>query len=236
LTLIIADPPYNICENDIIKMPYQRRKKDIEWDPYDKNFIEFSLEWIELSISKLKETGSLFIFGGVNYQKENDLLTLIQLLRKDLRFVNLIIWYYPNGFGSNRFFSNRFELIAWFAKSKNYYFNLDAVRLKYDKKTLKEYLKDKRCNPENVKKGKNPTNVWKIGRINANAKERLNHPTQKPEEIIERIILATTEEDNLVVDPFLGSGTTAKVCKDLKRNCIGFEKEANFVEMAKKRV
>jgi len=234
--LIIADPPYNVYENDIIKMPFQRRKKHIEWDQYDKNFIEFSLNWIDLSISKLKETGSLFIFGGVNYRRGNDLLTLIQLLRKELNFVNLIVWHYPNGFGARRFFSNRFELIAWFAKSKKYFFNLDAVRIKYDEKTLNEYLKDKRLNPDNVRKGKSPTNVWKIGRINANAKERLDHPTQKPEEIVERIILSTTKKNDLVVDPFAGSGTTAKVCQDLDRNFIGFEKKADYINMITNRL
>ena len=235
IDLIIADPPYNVYENSIVKMPYQRRKKNVKWDQYNNDFLQFSKKWINLIYPKLKETGSFFIFGGVNYVKGNDLLSLLPILRKQFQFVNLIVWYYPNGFGARRFFSNRFELIAWFTKGKDYFFNLDAVRIKFDQKTLNEYLKDKRLKPENVKKGKNPTNVWKIGRINANAKERLPHPTQKPEKIIKRIILATTEEDDLVLDPFLGSGTTAKVCQDLKRNCIGFEIEHRYIEMAKQR-
>lgn len=236
MDLIIADPPYNVYEDDVIKMPFQQRKKHVEWDQYDKNFIDFSLSWIESSIAKLKETGSLFIFGGVNYKKGNDLLTLIQILREELEFINIIVWHYPNGFGARRFFSNRFELIAWFAKSRKYHFYLDAVRIKYDEDTLQQYLKDKRLNPENVRKGKNPTNVWEIGRINANAKERLEHPTQKPEEIMERIILSTTKEEGLVVDPFVGSGTTAKVCQDLNRNFIGFEKKEQYLKMAQNRL
>ncbi len=234
--LIIADPPYNVYETSVVKMPFQRRKKAIEWDQFDNDFLQFSLNWIDLSIQKLKDTGSLFIFGGVNYQKGNDLLDLIQILRKNLHFVNLIIWHYPNGFGARRFFANRFELIAWFAKTKNYAFDLDPVRIKYDEKTLQTYLKDKRLNPENVMKGKNPTNVWDIGRLNANSKERVKHPTQKPEELIERIILSTTQEGQLVVDPFLGSGTTAKVCKRLKRQCIGYETNAEYIDLIHSRL
>jgi len=236
VNLIIADPPYNVYERAVSKMPYQRRKKDIDWDQYDDDFINYSFKWINLSLKKLKENGSFFIFGGINYLKGNDLLSLLPFLRKRLEFINLIIWNYPNGFGARRFFSNRYELIAWFSKSRNYHFDLDAVRIKFDNDTLQEYLKDKRLNPENVKKGKNPSNVWKINRINANAKERLNHPTQKPEVIIKRIILATTKEGDMVLDPFLGSGTTTKVCQTLNRNCIGFEINPEYVEMSRMRL
>lgn len=235
IDIIIADPPYNVYQNDIVKVPYQRRKKSIDWDSFDDDFINFSLNWIELSMEKLKDNGSFFIFGGVNYQKGNDLLTLISILRKKYHFINMIIWYYRSGFGAQRFFSNRYELIVWFTKSRNYHFDLDAVRIKYDQKTLQTYLKDKRLNPENVKKGKNPTNVWEIERLSANSEERLGHPTQKPEELIKRIILATTKKGDLVLDPFLGSGTTAAVCKKLERDCIGMEINPEYVEMSKMR-
>lgn len=233
--LIISDPPYNVYENSVVKMAYQRRKKNVEWDQFDENFGQFSMEWIDLSIQKLKPQGSLFIFGGVNYGKGNDLIELIPILRKKLHFVNLIVWHYPNGYGSRRFFSNRYELIAWFAKGKKYKFNLDNVRIPYDEQTLKTYLKDKRLRPENVAKGKNPTNVWTINHLNGNQKSRLAHPTQKPEEIIQRIVYATTDENDLVLDPFVGSGTTAKVCQELHRNCIAFELNTEYYQMAMKR-
>jgi len=233
--LIIADPPYNVYENEVVKMTFQRRKKDVTWDQFDANFMEFSMEWLELCTQKLKKTGSLFIFGGVNYMKGNDLLSLLPMLRQKMQFVNMIVWYYHNGYGSRRFFSNRYELIGWFSKSRKYKFNLDAVRIPYDEKTLAEYLKDKRLNPENVMKGKNPTNVWQIGRINGNEKSRTIHPTQKPEEIIERIILSTTDKGDLVVDPFLGSGTTMKVCQNLDRNCIGMEINPEYFPLIEKR-
>ncbi|MHA1265948.1 MAG: DNA-methyltransferase [Candidatus Helarchaeota archaeon] len=235
-SLVIADPPYNVYEKDITKVSFQRRKKFIEFDTFNGKFIDFSEKWINLSIDKVKQSGSLFVFGGVNYIKGADLLELLPILRKKLEFINLIIWYYKNGMDAKRFFSNRFELIAWFAKDRrNYKFYLDRVRIKYNQKTLQTYLKDKRLNPASVMKGKNPTNVWEIPRLNANAKEKLNHPTQKPKQIIERIIKATTDEGDLVVDPFVGSGTTLEVCKELRRDCIGFEIKEEYYQMARKR-
>ena len=105
-------------------------------------------QWIDASFQKLKKTGSLFIFGGVNYAKGNDLLALLPILRQNLHFVNLIVWYYHNGYGSRRFFSNRYELIAWFAKSPKYKFNLDAVRITYDETTLQNILKINDCDPK----------------------------------------------------------------------------------------
>jgi site-specific DNA-methyltransferase (adenine-specific) len=235
IDLAIADPPYNVYENETVKMAFQQRKKNIGWDQFDEHFLEFSITWIDMVIDKLNDNGSLFIFGGVNFLKGNDLISLIPVLRNKLRFVNLIVWYYHNGSSSRRFFSNRYELIAWFAKGEKYKFDLDAVRVKYDEATLKEYLKDKRLHPENVMKGKNPTNVWEVNRINANSGERLDHPTQKPEEIIRRILLAASGEGDWVLDPFAGSGTTLVACQALNRNCLGIELDDAYFEMARAR-
>lgn len=232
IDLIIADPPYNVYDADAVKSPFQRRNKDVTWDRFDTDFLQFSQAWITTAITKLKPTGSLFVFGGVNYTHGHDLLELLPILRKQIKFVNMIVWYYHNGASADRFFANRYELIAWFAKSDAYKFNLDAVRTKYDQRTLRAYLKDKRLNPDNVEKGKNPTNVWEIGRLNGNDTERVDHPTQKPEAIIQRIIEAVTDPHDLVVDPFLGSGTTAKVCANIHRDCIGYEIDDHYYRVA----
>ena len=85
---------------------------------------------------------------------------------------------------------------------------------------MQDALKDKRLNPESVKKGKNPTNVWEIGRLNGNSLERVGHPTQKPLEIIRRFVKALSYPDSIVLDFFAGSGTTGRVCIEEKRNCI----------------
>ncbi len=233
-TLVIADPPYNVYDVSQFThaVPFQRRNIAVDFDKHDADFLAFSQQWIDLLIPALAPDGSLFVFGGVNYKQGSDLLALLPLLRDKLSFINLIVWHYPNGSDSRRFFANRYELIAWFACSRKYVFNLDDVREPYDEETLQTYLKDKRLNPDTVKKGRNPTNVWDVPRVGGNAKERLGHPTQKPEMLIERIIKAGTSPGDLVIDPFGGVGTTPSVCARLGRRCIAIECNPAYYQVA----
>lgn len=219
--LIIADPPYNI---DIA-----------EWDSYD-DYAEWAATWILECYRVLKKTGNLVIFGGFQFDNSGrgDLLELIHYIRHSTKFrlVNVIIWYYKNGISARRFFSNRHEEIIWFSKTTKYTFNLDDIRIKYDAETLKLYKKDKRLNPKNLEKGKNPTNVWEISRLNSNSLERVGHPTQKPEAIIERIVKSMSNEGDLVLDLFAGSGITLKVCDDLNRSSINCDINPITIEYA----
>ena len=146
----------------------------------------------------------------------------------DMMLANLIIWNYPNGMSAQRFFANRHEEIAWFVKTKNYYFNLDAVREPYDDKTKQLYRKDKRLNPESVEKGRNPTNVWRIGRLNANSTERVGHPTQKPRAVIQRLIRALSYPGSTVVDFFGGSGITTRVAIEEGRHSVCCDADKAF--------
>lgn len=207
--LIIADPPYNI---DIA-----------EWDSYD-NYVEWAASWIQECCRILKKTGNLVIFGGFQFDHSGrgDLLELVHYIRHNTKFrlVNVIIWYYKNGIAARRFFSNRHEEIIWFAKTSKYLFNLDDVRIKYDNETLALYKKDKRLDHSKLEMGKNPTNVWEISRLNSNSLERVGHPTQKPQAIIERLVKSMSNENDTVLDIFAGSGITLKVCNKLKRNSI----------------
>ena len=193
-------------------------------DDYE-DYVSWASLWLKEAERVLKRTGSIAIFGGLQYQGEaggGDLLSIISHMRSSstMLLANLIIWNYPNGMSAHRFFANRHEEIAWFAKTKKYFFDLDAVREPYDEKTKAAYLKDKRLNPESVEKGRNPTNVWKIGRLNGNSKERVGHPTQKPKEMIRRLVRSLSYEGSLVVDFFAGSGVTTAVCIEEKRNSI----------------
>jgi site-specific DNA-methyltransferase (adenine-specific) len=90
----------------------------------------------------------------------------------------------------------------------------------FDEATKKMYKKDKRLNPESVDKGKNPTNVWEIGRLNGNSTERVGHPTQKPAELIRRFVKALSFEGSIVLDFFAGSGTTGRVCIEERRHSL----------------
>lgn len=222
--LIVCDPPYNILLAD--------------WDDH-ANYIAWAKTWLAEAERVLSPTGSIALFGGLQYQGEagsGDLLSIISHMREHSKMLlaNLIIWNYPNGMSAQRFFANRHEEIAWFAKTKKYYFDLDAVREPYDEATKAAYMKDKRLNPESVEKGRNPTNVWRIGRLNGNSLERVGHPTQKPAAVIERLVRALSYPGSTVLDFFAGSGVTTRVAIQEGRNSVCTDADPVFREyMAK---
>lgn len=223
--LICIDPPYNL--------------ELAGWDTYE-NYIEWAAKWIDEAYRVLSESGNMVIFGGIQFRdvKSGDLIDIVQYVRHHTKFklINTIIWYYKNGMSAHRYFANRHEEIIWLVKSKNYYFDLDSVRVPYSKEQLALALKDKRLNPENTKKGKNPTNVWEIGRLNGNSKERVGHPTQKPVKIIERIVDSLSYPGSVVLDFFAGSGTTGRVCIDRKRNCLMCDSDKTTVDYFNKHI
>lgn len=225
IQLILIDPPYNL---DLA-----------EWDTYD-NYIEWASKWLDESYRVLSKNGSMVIFGGTQFQdvKSGDLIEIIYHCRHNTKFrlVNTVVWYYKNGMSAHRYFANRHEEAIWLTKTDKYYFDLDSVRVPYGEKELQEALRDKRLNPENVKKGKNPTNVWEIGRLNGNSLERVGHPTQKPLEIMRRFVKALSYPDSIVLDFFAGSGTTGRVCIEEKRNCIMCDKDSQSKEFFEKHI
>lgn len=210
IQLIVCDPPYNI--------------QMAGWDSHH-NYIEWASKWLREAERVLAPTGSLAVFGGLQFQGEagtGDLLDIMSHMRSASRMllVNLIVWNYPNGMSAQRFFASRHEEIVWFAKSKRYYFDLDAVREPYDEETKRQYLRDKRLLPESVEKGRNPTNVWRMTRLNGNDAERVGHPTQKPAAIVRRLVRALSYPSSIVLDFFAGSAVTAAVAIEEGRNSI----------------
>jgi site-specific DNA-methyltransferase (adenine-specific) len=210
IQLVICDPPYNI--------------NVAAWDEL-AHYVDWAGQWLREVERVLSPSGNFVLFGGLQYQGEagsGDLLSLMGWMRQHSRMglANLIIWNYPNGMSAQRFFANRHEEIAWFAKTPKYYFDLDAVRTRLDPEKLAIYKRDKRLNPDNLDKGINPTNVWKIPRLNGNSKERVGHPTQKPKELIERIVRALSYPGSTVLDFFAGSGVTARVAIETQRHSI----------------
>jgi len=220
--LILIDPPYNL------DLAY--------WDTFE-NYLDWAKQWLDEIYRVLSETGNCVIFGGFQYQdlKKGDLLEIMHYTRHntELRFTNLVIWYYKNGMSAHRFFANRHEEAIWLSKTKKYFFGLDSVRVPYDEETKKLYKRDKRLNPESVEKGKNPTNVWEIGRLNGNSVERVGHPTQKPLELIRRFVKGLSYPGSLVLDFFAGSGTTGRVCIEESRNSILVDSDPKMLEYFK---
>lgn len=217
--LLILDPPYNL-------------NMDV-WDNFS-NYLDWAKTWLSQIYRVLSDTGNCVIFGGFQFQdlKHGDLLEILHYTRHntDLLLVNLVIWYYKNGMSAHRFFANRHEEAIWLAKSKNYYFDLDAVRIPFDEETKLLYKKDKRLNPASIDKGKNPTNVWEISRLNGNSTERVGHPTQKPLEIVRRFVRGLSYEGSLVLDFFAGSGTTGRICIEEGRHSILVDSDENLIK------
>ncbi len=218
--LIVCDPPYNILMAD--------------WDKH-ADYISWAIEWLLEARRVLADSGNFVIFGGLQYQGEagsGDLLSIIAEVRRRQLYnmVNLIIWNYPNGMGAQRFFANRHEEIVWFTKTTKYFFDLDSVREPFDEETKRLYMKDKRLRAESVEKGRNPTNVWRFGRLNGNGLERVGHPTQKPIAVIDRIIKSMSYKGSVVLDFFAGSAVTSRVAIELDRHSISVDREPIITE------
>jgi site-specific DNA-methyltransferase (adenine-specific) len=219
IQLILIDPPYNL---DLA-----------HWDTF-QNYLEWARQWLDEIYRILSDNGSCVIFGGFQFQdlKKGDLLEIMYYTRHHtpLRFVNLVIWYYKNGMSAHRFFANRHEEAIWLSKTNKYYFDLDSVRIPFDEETKIMYKKDKRLNHESIDKGKNPTNVWEIGRLNGNSVERVGHPTQKPLELIRRFVKGLSYPGSLVLDFFAGSGTTGRICIEENRHSILVDSDPKLSE------
>jgi site-specific DNA-methyltransferase (adenine-specific) len=219
IQLVICDPPYNV--------------NVAAWDDV-ADYVEWAAKWIREVERVLAPSGNFVMFGGLQYQGEagsGDLLSLMSWMRRhsEMLLANLIIWNYPNGISAQRFFANRHEEIAWFGRTSGYHFDLDAVRTKLDPERLKVYKRDRRLNPESLDKGINPTNVWKIPRLNGNAKERVGHPTQKPMELIARLVRALSYPGSTVLDFFAGSGVTGRVAIETGRHSILADIDPQFL-------
>lgn len=210
--LIIADPPYNLGKD------YGNNSDSKDFDDY----LCFSKAWLSEAYRALKPTGSIYVFMGVRY-----ISYLYMILEKELgmHFNTWITWYYTQGTGKTKGFSPRHDDILFFTKGKKYKFNLDADR-----------VPQKFYRARNNMRGANPGDVWEFSHIHYCQDNRLNHPTQKPEGLIERMVLASSDENDLIVDPFSGSGTTLRVCQQLNRNGIGFELNLGYVEMTQYRL
>ncbi|MFW5518213.1 MAG: DNA-methyltransferase [Segatella copri] len=210
--LIIADPPYNVGKD------YGNKSDKQDFDEY----IAFTKEWLTECHRILKKNGTIYIFIGFRY-----ISYLYQILEKDLKmnFVNWISWHYTQGIGKTKGFSPRHDDILMFSKSATYKFNLDEIRV-----PQKFYRK------VNNMRGANPGDVWEVSHIHYCQKNRQEHPTQKPEALVERMVLASSSEGDMVVDPFSGSGTTLRVCQQLNRNAVGIELNPEYVEQTKERL
>lgn len=149
---------------------------------------------------------------------------------------NRIVWSFGHGLNAEKRLSGRYETIMWYTKGKEYLFNLDAIRVP-QKYPGKKYSKGEKAGQYSGNPlGKNPSDVWDIPNVKANHIEKTVHPCQFPIAIPQRLIKALSRQGDIIMDPFLGSGTTAVACVMEKRNFIGCELKKDYVSIAKQRI
>ncbi|WP_226806892.1 DNA-methyltransferase [Candidatus Vallotia cooleyia] len=223
IDLIVADPPYGLGK-DYGNNSDKRSGQD---------FILWTFHWLELVIPKLKKSGSLYIFCTWQYAPE-----IFYFLKRRLTMINEIIWdrRVPSMGGTTRRFTSVHDNVGFFAASRDYYFNLDSVRIPYDPVTKKARSRRIFEGSKWLEHGYNPKDVWSISRLHRQHAERIAHPTQKPLEIIERMVLSSCPPGGLVLDPFMGSGTTAVACVRCQRRFVGYEINPKYCELAHRRL
>jgi site-specific DNA-methyltransferase (adenine-specific) len=155
-----------------------------------------------------------------------------------MTMMNEIIWdrRVPSMGGSTRSFSSVHDTIGFFVRRKDYYFDLDAVRIPYDAVTKKARSRSIFVGAKWLEVGYNPKDLWSVSRLHREHAERVDHPTQKPLEIIERMLKASCPAGGVVLDPFMGSGTTALAARKLGRHFVGFELNQAYCEIIQQRL
>lgn len=231
ISLIFADPPYNLSGNGL---SWKGNKTGGDWymvnEEWDKmsapEYIQFTRKWIGACVRVLKDNGSIYISCTFHNLAE----VIITLKQLGLEIKNVITWQKTNAMPNmtKRMFTHSTEFIVWAVKGKNWVFNYEDL---------------KKINPDRQIDGtlKQMRDVWQLPLVQG--KERLHgkdgralHPTQKPEELLRRIIIASSNKGDIVLDPFLGSGTTAVVAKRLGRKWVGIDSSEKYVILAKKRI
>jgi len=237
--LIITSPPYNIGKSYETKTSIERYLETQE---------EIILELVRI----LSTTGNLCWQVG-NYVDKGEIFPLdifyYQIFKKlGLKLRNRIVWHFGHGLHASNRLSGRYETILWFSKSDDYIFNLDNVRVpsKYPGKL--HFKGPKRGQPSGNPLGKNPSDIWtiieqdwetalwNIPNVKSNHPEKTSHPCQFPIELVERCVLALTNENSWVLDPFSGVGSTVIAAIKNNRNAIGIEREVEYCKIAKRRI
>ncbi|MHB2149179.1 DNA-methyltransferase [Calditrichota bacterium LG25] len=225
--LVVTSPPYNLDK------AYETK---LDMDEY----LAQQEKVIKECVRVLDDRGSLCWEVG-NYVENGEIIPLDILLYPifsslNLHLRNRIIWHFGHGLHASKRFSGRYEVILWFTKGDEYTFNLDAVRIPQKYPNKKHFKGPKKGELSGNPLGKNPSDIWEIPNVKSNHVEKTIHPCQFPVELIERLVLALTNEGDWVLDPFMGVGSTAIAALIHNRKALGAEIMKEYVEIAKKRI
>lgn len=237
--LIITSPPYNIGKS-------YETKTSIE------KYLETQEEIINELVRTLSKKGNLCWQVG-NYVDKGEVFPLdifyYQIFKKHgLKLRNRIIWHFGHGLHASNRFSGRYETILWFSKTDDYIFNLDNVRVPSKYPGKRHFKGPKKGQPSGNPLGKNPSDIWEIVQrdwetamwdipnVKSNHPEKTEHPCQFPIELVERCVLALTDENSWVLDPFAGVGSSVIAAIKHNRNAIGIERDENYCKLARQRI
>ena len=222
--LIFIDPPYNIGKKFESTMD--------KWDS-DEDYLNWCYKWIDECICKLKKTGSMYIMTSTQFMPYFDIY-----IRAKMTILSRIVWSYDSsGVQAKKIYGSLYEPILMICKSSKSKYTFNYSDILVEAKTgAKRKLIDYRKNPpQPYNTEKVPGNVWNFSRVRFKMEEYENHPTQKPEALLERIIKASSNVGDIVLDPFSGSFTTSAVANKLGRNAIGIELSPEFFEIGIRR-
>ena len=225
--LVVTSPPYNLGK------PYED-KLEINY------YFEQQKAVIDECVRILKPQGSIcwqignFVDNGEIIPLDILLYPIFSNLKLHLR--NRIVWTFGHGLHASKRFSGRYEVILWFTKTEEYVFNLDAVRAPQKYPEKKHFKGPHKGELSGNPLGKNPSDIWDIPNVKSNHIEKTEHPAQFPVELVERLVLALTNENDWVYDPFLGSGTSAIAALIHDRKAIGSEITPAYNEITRNRL
>jgi DNA modification methylase len=232
--MVVADPPYF--------QVLLEEHWDNTWQSSD-DYLNWTLKWVRQCKRVLKQDGLLYIFGQLG-KREHVWLHVCSMLTKEMQFHDMVIWDRAVGY-NERYdsFTPQYEMVLVLRHEANTkpYFDKDAVRLSYDEDKIQSYLRDKRykdkeARERHLRKGKYATNILRIPSLKGSSKEKIGHPSQKPIALINQLISASTKTGDCVLDPFLGSGTTAASAETLGRKWLGIESNPEYLKIAHDRI
>ena len=237
--LILTSPPYNVGKSYETKMSIEK-------------YLETQEEIISELVRTLSDKGNLCWQVG-NYVDKGEVFPLdifyYQIFKKHgMKLRNRIIWHFGHGLHASNRFSGRYETILWFSKTDDYIFNLNNVRVPSKYPGKRHFKGPKKGQLSGNPLGKNPSDIWEIigqdwdnamwniPNVKSNHPEKTEHPCQFPIELVERCVLALTDENSWVLDPFAGVGSTVIGAVKNNRNAIGIEKEKVYCDIANERL
>ena len=224
VNLIFVDPPYNIGKNF-------NGYKD-KWES-DEKYLEWCYEWIDVCIKKLKDNGSIYLMGATQFIPFFDIF-----LRKKMCILARIVWHYDSsGVQAKNYYGSLYEPILFAVKDKtNYVFNAQDILVEAKTGAKRKLIDYRKAVPTVYNSVKVPGNVWYATRVRFRMPEYEEHPSQKPEALLTRIILASSNPGDVVLDPFSGTFTTSAVAMKLNRKSIGIELDEDYFSAGIKRI